>query len=75
MPINRNLIFNVLIRTHHITSRKKIAVLKKQAHRNSCYVLLRTGKSPGMMYCEGSEAGVKQWVAVVQVLGHSDNVS
>lgn len=59
--------FNALIRTHHITSRKKVAVLKKAADRLACHVLLRSGGVPGIMYCQGSEDGVKQWVTIVQV--------
>ena len=59
--------FNALIRTHHITSRKKVAKLKQAANACSCYVLLRSGGSPGIMYVEGQEDGVKQWVSAVQV--------
>lgn len=62
-----SLLFNALIRTHHITSRKKVAILKKAASNHECYVLLRSGGSPGIMYVEGSERGVEQWVATVQV--------
>ena len=67
MSPSTNFLFNALIRTHHITSRKKVAVLKKAASTHGCRVLLRSGGSPGIMYVEGSENGVEQWVAAVQV--------
>ncbi|KAK4891527.1 hypothetical protein LTR27_009857 [Elasticomyces elasticus] len=53
--------WNALIRTHHITSRKKVTKLKQAATLYSVYVLLRSGGSPGIMYVEGSEAGVDGW--------------
>lgn len=56
-----------LIRTHHITSRKKVAKLKQAANAHHVYVLLRSGGVPGIMYVEGSERGVDRWVEVVQV--------
>jgi hypothetical protein len=65
--------FNALVRTHHITSRKKIAVLKKAADAYNCYVLLRTGGSPGVMYVEGhQEQDVAAWVNTVQRLRYKD---
>ena len=60
-------IYHALIRTHHITSRKKVAHLRKAAAQYDCYALLRSGGSPGIMYCKGSEEGVKEWVAAVYV--------
>lgn len=60
-------LFNALVRTHHITSRKKVARLKKAAVTHDCYVLLKSGGCPGIMYCEGDEDDVKQWIATVQV--------
>jgi hypothetical protein len=62
-------LFHALIRTHHITSRKKVAHLRKAADRYKCYALLRSGGCPGIMYCKGSEDGVREWVATVQVGG------
>ena len=59
--------YHALIRTHHITSRKKVAKLKQAADALGVYVLLRSGGSPGVMYVEGKEDGVKEWVGVVQV--------
>lgn len=59
--------WHALIRTHHITSRKKVSRLRKAASDNGVYVLLRSGGAPGIMYVEGSEVGVEAWVAAVQV--------
>lgn len=58
---------NALIRTHHITSRKKVAKLKQAATFHDVFVLLRSGGAPGVMYVEGKEDGVNQWVSDVQV--------
>ena len=58
---------NALIRTHHITSRKKVAKLKQAATFHDVYVLLRYGGAPGVMYVEGKEDGVNRWVSDVQV--------
>ncbi|QKX57260.1 uncharacterized protein TRUGW13939_04369 [Talaromyces rugulosus] len=67
------MLFNALIRTHHITSRKKVAVLKKAADTYNCYVLLRTGGCPGVMYVEsGREEDVSAWVNTVQRLRYKD---
>ena len=60
--------WNALIRTHHISSRKKVAKLKQAAGDKAVFVLLRSGGSPGIMYVEGSPEGVKDWVSTVQVL-------
>jgi hypothetical protein len=65
-------IWNALIRTHHITSRKKVAKLRQAASNLDVYALLRSGGSPGIMYCEGAEAGVKDWVAAVNRLRYKD---
>ena len=59
--------WNALIRTHHITSRKKVAKLKQAASAQAVFVLLRSGGSPGIMYVEGSKDGVEDWVGDVQV--------
>lgn len=60
-------LFHALIRTHHITSRKKVAHLRKAADKHACYALLRSGGYPGIMYCKGDEQGVRDWVSTVQV--------
>lgn len=70
---DRRMLFNALIRTHHITSRKKIAALKKAADAHNCFALLRTGGSPGVMYVEGRrEEDVGAWVGTVQRLKYKD---
>lgn len=65
-------IFTALIRTHHITSRKKVASLRKSASAHQVYALLRSGGCPGIMYVEGSEGGVRDWVSAVQRLRYKD---
>ncbi|KAL2354702.1 hypothetical protein BJ546DRAFT_39593 [Cryomyces antarcticus] len=65
-------LYHALIRTHHITSRKKVAKLRQAADKYACHVLLRSGGSPGIMYVEGEEEGVKEWVAAVQRLRYKD---
>ncbi|KAK4191715.1 hypothetical protein QBC35DRAFT_296293 [Podospora australis] len=65
-------LFHALIRTHHITSRKKVAHLRKAAREFDCYALLRSGGCPGIMYCKGTEQAVKDWVGTVQRLRYKD---
>ncbi|KAL2119277.1 hypothetical protein VTJ04DRAFT_6237 [Mycothermus thermophilus] len=65
-------LFHALIRTHHITSRKKVAHLRKAASKLGCFALLRSGGCPGIMYCKGSEDAVKNWVETVQRLRYKD---
>ncbi|KAF2798501.1 hypothetical protein K505DRAFT_233113 [Melanomma pulvis-pyrius CBS 109.77] len=65
-------IWTALIRTHHITSRKKVARLRDAASNYNVYALLRSGGYPGIMYCEGSESGVRDWVGTVQRLRYKD---
>lgn len=59
--------FRALIKTHHMTSRKKIQAITKSAKHHSCSVLIKTGKPPGVMIAEGTEDAVKQWVETVKV--------
>ncbi|KAI0381671.1 hypothetical protein F5Y04DRAFT_65563 [Hypomontagnella monticulosa] len=66
-------IFTTLIRTHHITSRKKLARVKKAATLHNVHVLIRSGGSPGIMYAEGAdEVAISNWVAYVQALRYKD---
>lgn len=65
-------LYNALIRTHHITSRKKVAVLKRAADSHQCAVLLRSGGCPGIMYVEGQKDQVESWVDVVRRLRYKD---
>ncbi|KAF9738307.1 hypothetical protein PMIN06_006817 [Paraphaeosphaeria minitans] len=64
--------FIALIRTHHITSRKKVAKLRAAASNYNVYALLRYGGCPGIMYCQGTESGVRDWVTTVQRLRYKD---
>jgi uncharacterized protein (DUF169 family) len=65
-------LWNALIRTHHITSRKKVAKLRAAASNYDVYALLRYGGCPGIMYCQGSQAAVRDWVSTVQRLRYKD---
>ncbi len=58
-------IYRVLIKTHHMTSRKKILVITKAAKQLSCSVVLKTGAPPGIMLAEGE--GAEEWLKVVRV--------
>jgi len=60
-------LFNALIRTHHITSRKKVAKLRQAADACDIFALVRYGGCPGIMYVEGQEKGVREWVDSVHV--------
>lgn len=65
--------YHALIRTHHITSRKKVARLKAAAKQLQCFALLRSGGSPGVMYVRGEEeVRVQQWVDTVHALRYKD---
>lgn len=66
-------IFHALIRTHHITSRKKVSRLKAAAKQLQCHVLLRSGGIPGVMYVRGNdESQVQKWVDTVHGLRYKD---
>lgn len=67
------MLFNALIRTHHITSRKKVSTLKRAADTYNCLVLLRSGGCPGIMYVESEEKdAVESWVNTVRNLRYKD---
>lgn len=67
------MLYNALIRTHHITSRKKVSALKSAADTYNCFVLLRSGGVPGIMYVESQEPdGVESWVETVRNLRYKD---
>lgn len=67
------MLYNALIRTHHITSRKKVSALKRAADTYNCFVLLRSGGCPGIMYVEGTEKdSVESWVNTVRNLRYKD---
>ncbi|KAI1506220.1 hypothetical protein F5X99DRAFT_127363 [Biscogniauxia marginata] len=67
-------LFTTLIRTHHITSRKKLQRVKKTAsHHALPFVLVRSGGSPGIMYAESlDEDSISSWVSAVQGLRYKD---
>ena len=67
-------LFIALIRTHHITNRKKLQRVKKAAEQYAVpFVLIRSGGSPGIMYAEGpNERNVADWVSAVQGLRYKD---
>lgn len=65
--------YHALIRTHHITSRKKVASLKAAAKKLNCYALLRSGGVPGLMYVEsGDVKNTQSWVDTVHGLRYKD---
>lgn len=67
-------LFATLIRTHHITSRKKLQRVKKAAaHFDVPFVLVRYGGSPGLMYGESKDAAsLNSWVSAVKDLRYKD---
>ncbi|KAL8800911.1 MAG: hypothetical protein Q9182_004835 [Xanthomendoza sp. 2 TL-2023] len=66
-------LFRALIKTHHMTSRRKIQALTKSAKHNSVSVILKTGKPPGVMIAEAAnEDAVKQWVESVKRSRYKD---
>jgi hypothetical protein len=65
-------VYHALIRTHHITSRKKVARLKAAAKQLQCYALIRSGGIPGVMYVRGDQHKVQQWVDSVHELRYKD---
>lgn len=67
-------LFTTLIRTHHITSRKKLARVRKAALQlNINYLLIRSGGCPGIMFAESSnEDQLNEWVSTVQALRYKD---
>ncbi|KIW17574.1 hypothetical protein PV08_04769 [Exophiala spinifera] len=73
LSLRRRGMFHALIRTHHITSRKKAAALKTAAKTLQCFALLRSGGVPGVMYVQGHErAAVQKWVDTVHDLRYKD---
>ncbi|KAL3456683.1 hypothetical protein BJX64DRAFT_37853 [Aspergillus heterothallicus] len=67
------MVYNALIRTHHITSRKKVSALKQAANNLNCFALLRFGGCPGIMYVEAKDKdSVESWVNIVRSLRYKD---
>ena len=67
-------LFNCLIRTHHITSRKKLQRVRRAAGEFGVdWLLIRSGGSPGLMFAESSRLDrLEHWVAAVQNLRYKD---
>lgn len=66
-------VYHALIRTHHITSRKKVARLKAAAKQLQCYALIRSGGVPGAIYVRGeNQSQVQQWVDTVHGLRYKN---
>ena len=66
------MLHRALIKTHHMTSRKKITAIAKAAKKSNCCVYLKTGvHPPGVMIgeCDGElgEQELKEWVGTVKV--------
>ena len=60
--------FRALIKTHHMTSRKKIQTLSKAAKTHACSVVFKTGRPPGVMIAEAADEGsLTEWVDTVKV--------
>ena len=66
-------LYHALIRTHHITSRKKVSTLKAAAKKLEVDTLLRSGGVPGLMYVRGrSLESVQSWVDIVHDLRYKE---
>ncbi|KAG9257799.1 uncharacterized protein F5Z01DRAFT_633708 [Emericellopsis atlantica] len=67
-------LYTCLIRTHHITSRKKLHRVRHVANQQALSSLLvRYGGPPGIMYAESDQLSpLEQWVASVQALRYKD---
>lgn len=48
----KTMLHRALLKTHHMTSRKKIHAIAKAAKTLSCAVVLKTGRPPGVMIAE-----------------------
>ncbi|TGO65720.1 hypothetical protein BCON_0001g00340 [Botryotinia convoluta] len=62
----------ILIKTHHMTSVKKIEKITKSAKKLDCAVLLKTGRPPGVMLAEGETEKAEQWLDVVKNLRYKN---
>src|SRR6478736_5188812 len=73
MPRSPSL-FNCLIRTHHITSRKKLWRVRRAAENlNVDWLLVKSGSPPGLMFAEARDLSeLTEWVSTVQSLRYKD---
>lgn len=66
-----SMMYRTLIKTHHMTSRKKITAICKAAKKFDCAIYLKTGgHPPGVMIAECEEEGdegLAGWVDTVKV--------
>ena len=64
-------LYRALIKTHHMTSRKKITTIAKAAKKYRCALYLKTGDPPGVMIgeCDGEqgEQDLKELIGSVKV--------
>jgi len=67
--VDSPMLYRALIKTHHMTSRKKIKAITKAAKKFNCAVYLKTGQHPpGVMIAESDgEEGVRNWTACIKV--------
>ncbi|CAG7556006.1 unnamed protein product [Fusarium equiseti] len=67
-------LFNCLIRTHHITSRKKLWRVRRAAENlNVDWLLVKSGSPPGLMFAEARDLSeLTEWVSTVQSLRYKD---
>jgi hypothetical protein len=57
-----------LLKTHHLTSRSKLSLVTNSASHLSLSLVLKTGRSPGILIAEGADReGLKGWVQGVKV--------
>jgi hypothetical protein len=65
-------IYHALIRTHHMTSRRKITAIREASLSLCVNSILRTGGFPGIMYACGEQDDVADWVKTVKNLRYKD---
>ena len=67
------MLLRALVRTHHMTSRKKKIAVVRAAKNYKCSVYLKTGLDPpGLMIAECKEEdkrGLEKWLFTVKVCG------
>ncbi|KAL9127188.1 MAG: hypothetical protein Q9217_003896 [Psora testacea] len=74
--VPHQMLYRALIRTHHMTSRKKISAISKAAKNYDCAVYLKTGPHPpGIMIAESEnngQEGLEGWLGTVKRLRYKD---
>ena len=70
---NLPVLYRALIKTHHMTSRKKIQSLTRAAKGYNCAVVIKTGRPPGVMLAESTNRNdIEAWVQTVRRLRYKD---